>query len=278
MSAWICLHNGLRAPPPERRISATIDAHLADQFQAVAHGEGRAFEDAPRIRWARGRGGRSGRSRPPLEHTGSEVGAALAGEIGEEEQPLGSRAWRAMASSVRRKYGSTPCDAGLARPRHLDVAKLVAVATGRSLRRRGPRRRRSRTRRGWRGRSVGGGPSGRNPARGCGRTPRRRCPSWPTRSRGGRSRCPPRRPAGPPPPPTIGVPARPARWPTEPDGRDRRAETSWLSKQSGRSAASMSSLPRSSRLHRRLATSSNKRPRGVADLGRERAAERRKRM
>ena len=84
---------GLDLPPEGIACPAAGDphlldrhAHLADQFEAVAHGEGGALEHA------------ADQMRPPVPDgqadpralgVGVEVGRPLAGHIGEEEQPLG---------------------------------------------------------------------------------------------------------------------------------------------------------------------------------------------
>ena len=101
MSAWICRQSGFRAPPPERRICVDRGAHLADQLQAVAHGEGRPLHHrADQVRPAVA----DGQADPAAPGVGVEVRGALAGQVGQEEQALGSpgRRWRPRRSAGSR--------------------------------------------------------------------------------------------------------------------------------------------------------------------------------
>src|SRR5699024_909128 len=64
------------------------DAHLSHDFQGIAHAVGDAFQQgADQVR----AGGAGGEADPGAAGGGVGVGAALAGEVGQEEQPLGPR-------------------------------------------------------------------------------------------------------------------------------------------------------------------------------------------
>ena len=66
-----------------------VDAHLADQLQAVAHRVRRPFEDAAdQVRPAVA----DGQADPAALGVGVEVRGPLARQVGQEEQPLGARA------------------------------------------------------------------------------------------------------------------------------------------------------------------------------------------
>ena len=87
---------GLDLPPERVARAAARDAHLldrhahlADQLEAVAHGEGRPFEQAADHV---GAAVADGQADPGPLGVGVEVGRSLAGQVGQEEQPLGARA------------------------------------------------------------------------------------------------------------------------------------------------------------------------------------------
>ena len=81
--------------PPERVAGAAageadlgdLDAHLADQLQAVAHGVGRPFEHRSDQMLS---AVADGQADPAAAGVGVEVRGALAGQVGQEEQPLGA--------------------------------------------------------------------------------------------------------------------------------------------------------------------------------------------
>ena len=165
-----------------------VDAHLADQLQAVAHGVGGPFEHgADQVRPAVA----DGQADPAPLGVGVEVGGPLAGQVGQEEQALGARAGEGglVGEQEVRVDALLPWPP---RPRPCP-ARCGTTGSCRRPRARRPSRARRPARRGSR---AGAGPAGRSRARRCGRRPRPRSPSWPRPRPGGRCRCPPRRPAG----------------------------------------------------------------------------------
>ena len=198
-SARICRQSGLAVPPPEARIWARRrHPGLDHEVQPVAQAERHALEDRPRqVAPVVGEG--QADERAARERIG--VRRALAGEVGEEEEPVApGAAPRRRADQVvegarpgARRPGTS---AGCRRP----TASPTSCASGpaRRGRRRGP---------------------GRAPRTAAGRSSRRRPRTSPARGRrrpGSTAPTPTAFAAWSPPPATTGVPGPEAR------GRGRR--------------------------------------------------------